>query len=331
MVERSGEAGLRASDSASGARHEPIVRAIRLLAGLVAVSALLPAVAPRATGAVNERVEPGVSFVMRFGGRDAARSRVCLVSDIEGASPRRLTRPGAYLGASVNPRGDRLAVIISIRGQSTLAVSRLDGSSRRAVASRASSPAWSPDGSKIAFLRGNAVFVADRDGGHVRRVTRPLGRLQRDESPGWLRATGRIYFVRSRVGPVQAELVSIKPDGTGWRTERLWAENVAGLWSPTLAMRAYLDDGQLIVTTADATSSWKIAGDRLSPAAEPSWSSDGAKLAFVQRVGSTAPASAEVFTANADGSALSRLTHDRVEAQSPSWARSRRTFGSCTP
>lgn len=311
------------------ASHDDQGMSARRWLGVLAALALA-ALTPSAgsAGAVSPS-DPGVSFVLPLSGRDAPRSLVCVVADAEGALPRQATsRRAAYISAALSPRGDRLAAVVSIRGQQTLVVSRLDGSSHRVVASRARSPVWSLDGTKIAFLRDNAVFVADRYGRGVRRLTTPLGRLQRDESPGWLRS-GRIYFVRSRIGPVQAELISIRPDGTSWRTEHSWGENVAGIWSPDLTKRAFLDEGRLIVTTADASASWRIAGDRQSPVAEPAWSADGARLAFVQRGSPTVPGSSEVFTANADGSGLRQLTHDKIEARSPAWTTPQRTARTC--
>jgi Tol biopolymer transport system component len=43
---------------------------------------------------------------------------------------------------------------------------------------------WSPDGRKIAFGRGSAIWMMNRDGSGIRRLTRPRGRAQHG-NPVW--------------------------------------------------------------------------------------------------------------------------------------------------
>jgi dipeptidyl aminopeptidase/acylaminoacyl peptidase len=46
-----------------------------------------------------------------------------------------------------------------------------------------SNPAWSPDGRRVAFIRGDgSVYVMNADGSAIRRVTEPRAGV---EAPGW--------------------------------------------------------------------------------------------------------------------------------------------------
>lgn len=63
---------------------------------------------------------------------------------------------------------------------------RADGTGARLLLRQAYSPAWSPDGSKLAFVSGRSgdeeIYVANADGRGVRRLTRSAGP---DVSPAW--------------------------------------------------------------------------------------------------------------------------------------------------
>jgi Tol biopolymer transport system component len=46
---------------------------------------------------------------------------------------------------------------------------------------RGTSPAWSPDGRKLVFIRRGDVWTIDADGTHARRITR----FHADVTPDW--------------------------------------------------------------------------------------------------------------------------------------------------
>jgi Tol biopolymer transport system component len=56
---------------------------------------------------------------------------------------------------------------------------------------RGDSPAWSPDGSKLAFTRGRAIWTIGADGSDARRI------VQNGESPAWSRDGNLIAFMRA--------------------------------------------------------------------------------------------------------------------------------------
>ena len=139
----------------------------------------------------------------------------CVVAALGLAPPAQATFPGANgriaytwsVGGEAFEEGPtpRLVGVVSIRP---------DGSDRRVVARRGREPAYSPDGRRIAFLRGQRLWVARAGGASAHPVT-PRGWLvgQQEWSPGGT----RLAFVRAFEANVRTVLYSVEPDGRGLR------------------------------------------------------------------------------------------------------------------
>jgi Tol biopolymer transport system component len=73
---------------------------------------------------------------------------------------------------------------------------------------------WSPDGTRIAFARGegfeSGICVMDADGNNVRRLTNGLGI---DTSPLWSPDGGRIAFVQWKPSFETSNILVVEPDG----------------------------------------------------------------------------------------------------------------------
>jgi TolB protein len=89
-----------------------------------------------------------------------------------------LARSGLNMGVAVAPGGGRMAVVVSVEGNSDIYVGNLDGSGLRNLTNHPAidvSPSWSPDGSQIAFVSNRhgspQIFVMDAGGGGAHRVT----------------------------------------------------------------------------------------------------------------------------------------------------------------
>jgi Tol biopolymer transport system component len=186
----------------------------------------------------------------------------------------------------------------------------VDGSNARTLTNRAlafdAHPAWSPDGTRIAFMSdrdGNSeVYIMNADGTAQRRLTDLPGQ---DGYPAWSRDGARIAFVSDRGGAFQ--LWTMAPDGTA--PSRL-AE------VPAVAERpSYTRDGRIAFTSdRDGNPEIYVMGldgsdpTRLTnnPSAdgEAAVSPDGSLIAFA----SDRDGGAAVYVMALDGTGLRKLT-----------------------
>ena len=96
-----------------------------------------------------------------------------------------------------------------------------------------SSPAWSPDGNRLAFFKNSDLNIANRDGSSERLVARGRGHLIY-EPPAWSPNGRRIAFTQEVAG--RRLLLVIHPDGTRLRRlaqTRSGAYSIGG-WLPRL-------------------------------------------------------------------------------------------------
>jgi Tol biopolymer transport system component len=122
---------------------------------------------------------------------------------------------------------------VNVQGNSyfDIYVMNADGSGRRRltrVSADYDSPAWSPDGRRIAFEHGGDIYVLNPDGGGQRRLTR---NPSYNDSPTWSPDGRRIAFSSTRSG--NGDVYVMNADGSGQRRlTRNPREDNDPAWSP---------------------------------------------------------------------------------------------------
>jgi D-alanyl-D-alanine carboxypeptidase len=199
--------------------------------------------------------------------------------------------------------------IAFLRG-SALYVADGDGGHQRRLA-RGDAPAWSPDGRKIAFHRSNGIYVMSADGAGERR-------LARGSDPAWSSDGKKIAFLRS------ADIYVMNADGG--RQQRL-ARGDNPAWSPDGKTIVFLRSADIYVMSADGSRQRNLTHNTASDV-DPAWSPDGRRIAFARKITFVGGVGGnfEIFVMNADGSGQRRLMRGPARDDAPAWSPDGRTI-----
>jgi len=194
-------------------------------------------------------------------------------------------------------------------------------------------PAWSPDGSKIAFTAyphcdaapcTRDIYVMNADGSSLTRLTTSAD--AGGAEPAWTPDGLRIAYVglTHSTGTFTHRLRVMNADGSGSATlGNLLGSNPA--WSPDGTQLAFAAPGdgswRIHVADADGSNARALTGEPDANDYRPSWSPDGQRIAFTRSWRhADGSGSCEVFVMDTDGSNLTQLTDDSFCAHDAAWS-----------
>jgi TolB protein len=223
--------------------------------------------------------------------------------------------PAAATVAPASSLGGLIAFYSGRDGNTEIYTMNPDGSNQRRLTSNQfgdDSPAWSPDGSQIAFLSDREdpqtgkcfpncftqVYVMNADGSNERKlVSTDFAALH----PDWHPDGTKLSF--DSESNLQGNVYVLNADGSGLRVlieDGFWAD-----WSPDGAQIVFASsrDGsvELYVANADGSNQTRLTNNSTLDVF-PVWSPDGRRIAF------TEVERRQIYVISADGSGEQQLT-----------------------
>jgi Tol biopolymer transport system component len=241
----------------------------------------LPSISPNGHTVVYQSTSGGVTQIWAING--------------DGTNPRQLTTSGSNTQPTFSPDGTKIAFDSDRNGYPQLFVMNADGSGQTQVMTtdgNVGGSSWSPDGSQIAYnddTNGtNEIYTVDVASG---TVTGPLTTAATDganTNPHWSPDGSKILFVSDRCAPAGLDQSPVCGGG-----ESVFLMDTNGENQQNLTHAPIFD-------------------------ADPAWSPDGSKIAFVRDLGGQA---FNVFTANANGTNQVQLTNGGAPSRNsfPNW------------
>ena len=171
-------------------------------------------------------------------------------------------------------------------------------------------PDWSPDGTRLVFVRDGVISTIGVTGG-----ADPV-RLGRGRSPSWSPDGSKIAFARPERG--SSDIYVMNADGSAARALTSGLEADSPEWSPDgskIAFETVIDTGESRIATMRADGSNVVRLPGTGDDYSPSWSPDATKLVFTNIV-----LDAEILVSAANGTGRGPLVSNPAYDFLPAWS-----------
>lgn len=221
---------------------------------------------------------------------------------------------------------DAWMAFVSHISDGSIVLVRPDGTEEQTIL-EGEQPAWSADGTRLAFVADGDIFLANADGSDVTRLTTGM-------HPAWSPDGTQLAYVLWPGPPFNDDprIFIINADGSD---NRMLVEHATyPSWSPDGTALAYTMIPVSVFNDASGTLTWDIGRINVDGTGEtnltnnperydtmPSWSPDGAHIALVTEMAAVDGSPMyHLATINADGGDYTRLTFESVLIDAPTWS-----------
>ncbi len=216
----------------------------------------------------------------------------------------------------------KIAFVVRQGESREIFVADFDGANVRPITQNQSiniSPAWTPDGQRIAFTsylkRNPDLYLIGLDGKNLERLSSYPGL---NASPSWSPDGKQMVMMMGMDGKSDIYLLDAKAENPRRLTKGHGNESTPR-WSPDGRWITFSSDRsgspQIYIMSQDGSNVRRLTYEG-NYNTSPSWSPKGDRIAFCGRVGGQF----HIFTIGPDGSGLKKLTPNGSHNESPSWS-----------